>query len=217
MGLEIGGRSRGTVVADCTVEKEVSLDYDVVAAVSSTLESVVTSGLSTLDPTSPPVGEQHNLMGSVATSPARVTLFLYEVVEDPSARNRPHVQQMAPPDIVVRKPPMALLLRYMMTPWAGRLDTEYLMLARVMQTFYDKSIISGTDLAGSLQNTNEALKVSLAPITLEDRTRVWMSVQKPYRVSLTYEVRVVNLDALGAETVKAVGRRSVSASRPEDA
>jgi hypothetical protein len=35
----------------------------------------------------------------------------------------------------------------------------------------------------------------MIPLTLEDRARVWYAIQKPYRLSVNYQVRVVNLDA----------------------
>jgi hypothetical protein len=37
--------------------------------------------------------------------------------------------------------------------------------------------------------------VSLSPIELEDRARVWTAIGQTYRLSVNYEVRVVNVDA----------------------
>jgi hypothetical protein len=167
-----------------------------------------------LVPPPTPVAEVSDLQGSIPTSPARVTLFLFEVVEDPSAKNRPHVSQPAPPGVVIQKPPMALLLRYMLTPWSGDRATDHRILGRVLQTLYDGAIISGAQLQGGLAGSNEALKVTLAPISLEDRARVWYAVQKPYRLSLTYEVRVVNLDTVTGQRVRAVSQRVLSPSVP---
>jgi hypothetical protein len=59
-----------------------------------------------------------------------------------------------------------------------------------------------------LHNTDEALKVTLSPLNLEERTRVWQSVQKPYRLSIYYEVRVVNLDSGEGVSVTPVTRRT---------
>ena len=49
-------------------------------------------------------------------------------------------------------------------------------------------------------------------LTLEERTRVWYSVQRPYRLSLYYEVRVVNLDSETSEQRRVVDNRSVDYS-----
>jgi hypothetical protein len=72
---------------------------------------------------------------------------------------------------------------------------------------YDEAIISGTQLQGGLAGTNQALKVTLAPITLDERARVWFAIQKPYRLSITYEVRVANLDALAVDVATPVSQR----------
>lgn len=58
-----------------------------------------------------------------------------------------------------------------------------------MQARYDNAIISGNMLQGGLQGCVQALKVSQAPLSLEERTRVWQVVQRPYRLSASYEVR----------------------------
>lgn len=190
-------------------------DYSVIADVSLTLQSVLTEAFQPLDPVSPPVAEISDLSGNISLSPARLTIFLFETVEDASARNRPRVVTTTPPDLSRKKPPMALLLRYMMTPWSGDRVTDHRIMGRTLQTLYDGAILSGLQLQGSLAGTDQALKVTLAPITLEERARVWYAIQKPYRLSLTYEVRVVNLDPEDAEHILPVAQRNLDYLRPE--
>jgi hypothetical protein len=60
---------------------------DVISAVSETLEKRLTAGLSTLGPP-PPTARLHDLVTPVTSDPPTVTLFLYQIVEDPSVRNR---------------------------------------------------------------------------------------------------------------------------------
>lgn len=193
-------------------------DYSVIAAASETLRSVLTNALSTLslpgDRDSAPIAEVHDLQGNISTNPAKLTIFLFDASEDPSARNRPRVRGIAQSDLTQKKPPIALLLRYLLTPWSGDRLTEHMILGRAMQALYDEAILSGLDLQGSLKNTDQALKVTLAPLNIEDRSRVWHSVQKPYRLSVSYEVRVVNLDADAKrdEHLPSVKRRSLDYS-----
>jgi hypothetical protein len=169
-------------------------DYGVISDVSRTLRAVLSDALSTLAP--PASAELHDLRGNIPDMPARLTIFLYEVLEDPSARNRPRLRGVSPPnELTIRKPPIALSLRYLLTPWSDDRLTDHLILGRTMQALYDDAILNGTQLEGNLALTNEALKVSLSPLSLDERTRVWFSIQKPYRLSVAYEVRVVNLDA----------------------
>jgi len=196
-------------------------DFNVVADVSTTLFTLLNAALT-------PLGAQaqiSDLQGQIQTNPARVTLFLFEVVEDPSAKNRSKVRvppPLPPPPppkaIFQRKPPMALLLRYMLTPWSGDPATDHKMLGKVMQTLYDGAILSGTQLQGnSLVGTDQALKITLSPLTLEERAQVWYAIEKPYRLSVTYEVRVVNLDAVTIDTIVPVRQRSNRYLGPEAA
>lgn len=191
-------------------------DYTVISDVSLTLCALLEDALHLLDPLMQVQSSDLQDANTMKTHPAHLTLFLFEIIEDPSARNRPHVRQVQAPNIIVRKPPMALLLRYMVTPWSEERATDQKILGRVLETLYDGAIISGTKLQGKLLNTDVSLKINLAPITLEDRTRVWHSVQKPYRLSLTYEVRVVNIDASAARQVAQVQGRTIVPHMPED-
>jgi len=196
-------------------------DYNVIADVSSTLQKVLTTALKPLDAVSPPIAEISDLQGTISTNPARITLFLFEAVEDASAKNRPRVRVTPPPGpgpaVYMRKPPMALLLRYMITPWSGDRLTDHKLIGRTLQILYDGAILSGTQLEGGLAGTDQALKVSLSPLTLEERARVWYAIEKPYRLSITYEVRVVNLDAEAVDAIVPVRERELRYVGPETA
>jgi hypothetical protein len=110
---------------------------------------------------------------------------------------------------------MALLLRYLITPWGGDQVTQHRMLGRALQTFYDDAILDGTQLTGSLAASTDSLHVTLTSLTLDQKSWVWYAIQKPYRVSLNYEVRVVNLDAVAEVEVRPVQNRVIDgASTP---
>src|SRR5882757_4384586 len=49
-----------------------------------------------------------------------ITLFLFRAVENPEMRNLPY---RAGPAGVVTPPPLPLELSYLVTPWAGRIQT----------------------------------------------------------------------------------------------
>jgi hypothetical protein len=189
----------------------VVLDFSVIADVSKTLESALTGTLAPLGA----AAEIHDLQGPIPVAPARVTLFLFETSEDPSARNRPVRREIQPGSLVLHKPAMALDLRYLVTPWSGDRTTDHRLLGRVMQFLYDNAILSGPALQGGLAGTEQALKITLMPLALEDRTRVWHSVQKPYRLSVVYGVRVVNLVSETSATVPTVSQRTLDHAIPE--
>lgn len=183
-------------------------NYPVIGDVSETLRSVINAGLSSLVPA--PTVEVHDLQGAIPTAPAHVTICLYDVTEDPSAKNRPHRKSTGPAGTFrIEKPPMALLLRYLVTPWSGTRAADHQILGRVMQILYDGAIIHGPALQGGLAGTSEALKITMSPIPLQERFWLWQAVQKAYRISVTYEVRVVNLDAIQAQLVRPVALRDL--------
>ena len=135
------------------------------------------------------------------TNPAMLTIFLYEAIEDAASRNRPDRRRLAGPNAIeFERAPMALLLKYLITPWSGDAATDHRILGRAMQVLYDNAVLEGTQLQGSLANTNDTLKITITPLSMDERTKVWYAVQRTYRLSSAYEVRVVNLDSSRRET-----------------
>ncbi|MFI1018341.1 DUF4255 domain-containing protein [Streptomyces sp. NPDC020965] len=182
-------------------------DFGVISDVSTVIVETLTRSLRGLSQVDPPIAELNDLSETVQTSPPKLTVFLYEIAEDPTSRNRPPVRSLPPDAPTTRKPPMALLLRYLVTPWGGDPPTQHRMLGRALQALYDDAILDGVQLTGSLAATNDALHVSLTPLTLDQKSWIWYAIQKPYRLSLNYEVRVVNLDSAAATEVRPVRSR----------
>ncbi|GLY05324.1 MULTISPECIES: DUF4255 domain-containing protein [Actinoplanes] len=184
-------------------------DYSVIGDVSEIIESALNRALVDLQPAGA-VAELNDLSETIPPDRPRLTVFLYEIAEDPSSRNRPPVRsdpsQGAP---TVRKPPMALILRYLITAWGGDPVTQHRMLGKALETFYDNAILSGSQLSGSLAATTDALHFMLTPLTLDQKAWVWYAIQKPYRLSLNYEVRVVNLDSATTTPVVPVTSRTI--------
>jgi hypothetical protein len=167
---------------------------DVVASVSRTLITRLNTGLSMLGPPVP-IAVLDDLTARPPGVPPRVTLFLYDIVEDATSRNRGKSTDLVAGQLLTRKQPLALCLHYMMTAWGGDRDTEQLILGRVMQLLYDDAIIDGPELVGVLAGTATELRVSLSTMRLDDRARIWWAINQPYRLSVNYEVRVVDIDA----------------------
>lgn len=185
-------------------------DFGVVADVSTIIEARLTEALSGLGGDDPPIAVLSDLSETVQTPPAKLTVFLYEIAEDPTSRNRPPVRSLPPDPPITRKPPMALLLRYLITPWGGSQETQHQMIGRALQVFYDDAIWSGEELTGSLAGTTDVLQFTLTPLTLDQKSWIWYAIQKPYRLSLNYEVRVVNLDSLDIADVRPVRSRIIN-------
>jgi hypothetical protein len=123
----------------------------------------------------------------------RVSIYLYRIVEDPYMKNR---YVSVPGDGgAQRKPPLTLDLYYLVTPLVGAPRDQQIVLGKIMQVLYDRAILAGPDLSGTLTAGNQQLRVVLNPVSLEETTRVWQALEVPYRLSLCYLVRVAMLDS----------------------
>lgn len=159
--------------------------------VSQTMIDLLTAGLSGLGTTV--------RVDDLQTAPATanlLTLFLFRITEDAHSRNRPAEVRVAgvPPVATMRKPPLALSLHYMLTPWAQHFPVSHQILGEAMLTLHDNAIVSGAQLSGTLA-PDEDLHITMVPVSLEDQLRVWYAINKPYRLSLYYEVRVVRIES----------------------
>jgi Pvc16 N-terminal domain len=181
-------------------------NYGVISDVSTSLVTLLDQDLR-----KPPLNARAELNDLSGTAPVGLTLTitLYEILEDAPSRNRPRPQRASGTATLSKKPPMALRLHYLLTPWGGDSVTEQQILGRAMQALYDEAILGGTMLLGGLQGSTDTLKLTLIPLTLEDRSRVWYAIQKPYRLSVNYEVRVVNLDATEEQRDEVVQSREL--------
>ena len=193
------------------------LDSGVIADVSNTLKSFINTQAAAVFPGGVGTADLNDLSDITvkASSLPALTIFLFEIMEDWSARNEPRVRQTQNNAVVIKKPPMALQLNYLFTPWTGSFQTDQQVLGRVLQLFYEQAILTGPVLQGQLAGTTTALKVTLHTLTLEERTRIWLALTRPYRTSLSYGVRVVNIDVTQSETTGSViNGRLVSSNLP---
>jgi len=130
----------------------------------------------------------------------RLALFLYSAVESAFLRNEPNSVETSSE---ARLPPLSLDLYYMLTTYPSQTapadPTERNLIAqrilgRAMRVFYDNGILSGTVLQGNLAGTDERLRISLNPITVEDLTRIWsVFPDVDYHTSVSYLVTPVRI------------------------
>jgi hypothetical protein len=139
-------------------------------------------------------------------SGARVNLFLYRVTEDAQLKNQEIPGAGNPAGY--GHPPLSLDLHYLLTAY-GSTDESYAdaqqILGDAMRVLHDHGMITekllrleGTEadqpvLDTSLRDQFEKIKIYLDPISLEDLTKVWTALTKPYRLSAAYSVGVVQI------------------------
>jgi hypothetical protein len=151
-----------------------------------------------------------------------VNLFLYRVSSNGALSNQ------MPPGRGERgaygHPPLALNLYYLLTTYGASavighdtLQNEisaHDLLGHAMRILNDYPILTpaietsgGVPVLGAdLVEASEAVKITIDPLSLEDLSKVWTALSRPYRPSAAYEVSVVQIDtALLTRNAQPVG------------
>lgn len=195
-------------------------DSIAIAAVTSMLARLLSDGVGAgvneeqepvLITTLPP-DKAKDASGITATS--WLNLFLYHITPNVAWRNMSVPWQTANGE--VGRPPLALNLYYLMTPYFGdsqdsvvRTDGDLIggshhLLGRGMGIFHDLGIVPVDEIKKSLPdreknshpfNALESVKISLQPLSLDEISKLWSSFQAEYRISVAYEVSVVLVES----------------------
>jgi len=120
-----------------------------------------------------------------------LTIFLYRVGVSPEMRNLP---PRTLPDGRISRPVLPVELRYLITPWASTPASEYFMAGHVMRVLYEHAELDSPHLIGSSWRPEDSVQLVLESLPIEDHTRIWDTVRKPYRLSLTYMARIVGIE-----------------------
>lgn len=134
-----------------------------------------------------------------------VSLWLYLVQREEFTLNRP--PRRVAPDRIERRP-LPLRLHFLVTPLVNdetRQDAtalEHLVLGKLLQVLHDESRLSGAALLGNLAGSGLSFFVRLEPLSLEEITRAWDALDRPYQLCVSYEMSIVPIDA-AAEPVLA--------------
>jgi hypothetical protein len=125
-----------------------------------------------------------------------IYFFLYQITENNYLKNE-EMQRIDHNHL--QRPPMALDLFYLITPFGGKKNT---LLGKVMQILQDNVIIYGKDL-----EKDEDIRILLNPVSLDDLTKIWSAFKdKPFRLSVSYTITPVRIDS----TIKFGVQRVVS-------
>jgi hypothetical protein len=142
------------------------------------------------------------IAGDTADDPVTkpgVSLYLYRVTVNEHLRN-------AGDDY--GKPPLTVNLHYLLTVWAEEAKAEHQILAWAMRTFHTHQGLSPSDLTpDGGWATGELVQIIPAEISLEDTTRIWNGLHRPFRPSLTYIARGVKIGIAPSPTGKPVVAR----------
>jgi hypothetical protein len=136
-----------------------------------------------------------------------VNLYLYRVSESPFLRNQNWPgDRVTPPS---GQPALGLMLSYLLTPLStppGNSDLTgddaHKMLGLAMLTLQENPFLNDVhlpdfdadaELPDYIRNSFDKIKITLVPASLEELSRIWSTINQPYRLSVVYEVSLVEL------------------------
>ena len=133
-----------------------------------------------------------------AAGDRRINLFLCQVREHPQLRNLDYQLRPRTAGTLVA-PPLSLVLSYLMTahtvsdPQTGNADA-HAMLGEAMRVFHQHPVVPEASLEDDLAEAREELRIVQVPLDTEEISQVWGTFDRPFRLSVMYEVSVVQLD-----------------------
>lgn len=195
--------------------------YTAIADVSETLRALLQDRFTAREDVFSMDGEAVALVAPDevgADSETRLSLSLYRIEENAAMKNAEPRATGAP--TVSQEPPLALDLYYLVTAYPGGTDEgtaatvdQQRALGVAMQTFHDNAVLSGEDLAGSLDPELE-LQVSLVNASIDELSSLWSTVpDAAFQPSAVYHVGPVLIDSRQREEVVPVTDRETTVDR----
>ena len=132
----------------------------------------------------------------------KLFLFLYNVIENPHFRNLPdEIKGGAKPTL--QSPPLAITLQYMIIPSSQSVAgsgheppdglSSHMILAQTMATLHDISNIDPKFYPPDSALVDSDLKITLKPLSIDDISKIWSALTKPFQLSVCYEISAVML------------------------
>ena len=156
----------------------------VISNVSILLKNILEAGLTT--PGNPPTVEVASPVD--LTNETTLSIWLYQVTPNDHLTNVPTVRIRG--ELTESITPLPLNLFYLLTPLQKNELKNQATLGRALQVLYDNAVLqlnAGDDV--------EELHLNICQRSIEELAEVWEAVQKPYRLSVCFEVRVVRIDS----------------------
>lgn len=174
---------------------------DAVRDVADTLVFLLRAGIPSVDPSKIAVATPDEFEAMRDPLKPNITVFLYRTAVNPQMRNNPRRTR---PDGAIQPTPLPLELSFLITAWAKDTRDELKLVGRILQVLYDHRELGAADLVGTSWEKDDTVQLILESLPLEDHYRIWDANEVPYRLSLTYLVRVVGLASTDAEVAPPV-------------
>src|SRR5262249_51459788 len=79
-------------------------------------------------------------------------------------------------------------------PWADTGQDESLLLGWTMRMLESRPLLGPGDLSDGGFSENESVQIVLGELTNEELLRIWETIEAPYRLSVPYIARVVQIE-----------------------
>ncbi|SET51546.1 IPT/TIG domain-containing protein [Nitrosomonas marina] len=134
----------------------------------------------------------------------RINLFLYKVEENTYLKNKEWEVSRTNSEQITAAP-LSLNLHYLMTAYAQNDQqtgntSAHEVLGEAMRVMNEFPIIPGSYLVSGLNDAREQVKIMLKTTDIDEISKIWTTFSEPYRLTVPYEVSVVQLDQSPATT-----------------
>jgi hypothetical protein len=170
-----------------------------IAAVTTTLRSLLIGRLGAVDVTARPLDKARN-----GANTNQINLFLYQTAADAALVNMPMPGRGKPGES--GQAPLPLTLYYLISSY-GQNDDDiqgHRLLGQAMSVLHDHPLLGSAeirdacaaDLAESdLHNQIERVRITREPMSVDEMSKLWMTFKSEYRISAAYQVSVVLIES----------------------
>lgn len=130
----------------------------------------------------------NELIGTPTFKPG-VVFFLYRVI--PNEHVRRTLRDNGPNR---GRASFAVDLHYLAIPWIEGARDEALLLGWTMRMLESHPVLGPGDLGDAAFAEDESVQIVIGEISNEDLMRIWDAIEPPYRLSVPYIARVVQID-----------------------
>jgi hypothetical protein len=164
-------------------------DFAAIRATSASLRALIESQINVPGVTVSELSPKQ----MVEAGTSGISIWLYRVTRNEFILNNPPPR---PAPNQLSQKPFPVNLHYLISFFMQDVLDEQLLLGRIIQVFNDHPVLRGSDLRGSLAGEDGEYKVHFETLTLEELTRIWYSLQEPYRTSVSYLVEILQIESL---------------------
>jgi len=124
-------------------------------------------------------------------------VFLYNIIEDPFLRNQPN-EIAGGEHILSKRPPVGINLYYMLTPFSSPIEGResldeikaHTLIAKAIRGFHENGVVNPKFFPPNTVLGRSKVRISPVQMNLEEITKIWGSFDKPFKLSMCYEVSI---------------------------